>query len=168
VTAFGDRFGVPIHFERRFVDPSNPPGIRSEPGEETEVLIDTQWSGALAPGAQVNVVLSPPAPQGDIPDSLADAVERRRADVITLSFGLCEPSSPTIATELFDAFYAVGTAQGQTILVASGDSGGTECLPGEPDPPAVNAPASAPPALPRGGARLALTPPGPRPRPLVG
>jgi len=167
VTAFSDRFGVPIRFERRFVDPNNPPGIRPEPGEETEVLIDTQWSGALAPGAQVNVVLSRPAPQGDIPESLADAVEFHRGDIITLSFGLCEPSSPTIATELFDAFYAVGNAHGQTILVASGDSGGTECLPGEPDLLAVNALASSPHVIAVGGTSFALNPDGSVPSPLV-
>ncbi|HSV07251.1 MAG TPA: S53 family peptidase [Candidatus Binatus sp.] len=168
VTAFGDRFGVPIRFERRFVDPNNPPGIRSDPGEETEVLIDTQWSGALAPEAQVNVVLSRPASlQGDIPESLADAVEKREGDIVTLSFGLCEPSSPTIATELFDAFYAVGNALGQTILVASGDSGGTECLPDEPDRLAVNALASSPHVIAVGGTSFALNPDGSVPSPVV-
>jgi subtilase family serine protease len=167
VAAFGERFGAPIHFERRFVDPSNPPGILPEPGEETEVLIDTQWSGALAPGAEVNVVLSRPAPQGDIPEALADAVERRQGDIVTLSFGLCEPSAPIIATELFDAFYAVGNALGQTILVASGDSGGTECLPGEPDLLAVNALASSPHVIAVGGTSFELAPDGSLPSPLV-
>src|SRR5262249_22287056 len=91
----------------------------------------------------------------------------RRGDVITLSFGLCEPSSPTIATELFDAFYAVGNAQGQTILVASGDSGGTESLPDEPALLPVNALASSPPVLAVGGTSFTLNSRGSVPSPLV-
>ena len=129
------------------------PGILSEEGEETEVLLDTQWAGALAPGAQLNVIIG--SRRGNIPQALEKAVNDREGDVITISFGLCEPFTSILAAELFDAFYAIANAQGQTVLVASGDGGATECGEGD-DQLAVNALASSPHAVAVGGTSFAL------------
>src|SRR5262249_56607628 len=107
---FSARFGTQVSFTRKFVGDS--PGILQGDGEETEVLIDTQWGGALAPAAEVNVIIS--TREGDIPESLAQAVEEREGDVITISFGACEPAAQLVGIELFDAFYAIANAQGQT------------------------------------------------------
>ena len=41
-------------------------------GEVTEVLLDTQWSGGLAPGADVRVIIAPP--DGDVPDALVSGL----------------------------------------------------------------------------------------------
>ena len=138
------------------------PGVLSDEGEETEVLLDTQWAGALAPGAQLNVVIG--SPRGNIPEALEKAVNDREGDVITISFGLCEPFTSTLAAELFDAFYAIANAQGQTVVVASGDGGATECE-GD-DRLAVNALASSPHAVAVGGTSFVLAPDGSLPAPL--
>jgi len=127
------------------------PGLLSPPEEVTEVLLDTEWAGALAPGAQVNVVIGTQA--GNIPEALQHAIEGRLGDVVSVSFGLCEPLARTGATELFDVLYAVANAQGQTIVVASGDTGATGCLPAD-QRIAVNAIASSPHAIAVGGTRL--------------
>src|SRR5262249_36475258 len=134
------------------------PGITNDVAEEVEVLIDTQWAGALAPGAQVNVVIS--TPEGDIPEALAQAVYQREGDVIWISFGLCEPAAPALASELFDAFYAFANAKGQTVVVAAGDSGATECAPADRHVAAVNLLASSPHAVAVGGTSFALAPEG--------
>src|SRR5581483_8658561 len=71
------------------------PGILADPDEQVEVLLDTQWAGALAPGAQVNVVIAAPQSRGgdDIPGALDKAIRDRTGDIISLSFGLCETSA---------------------------------------------------------------------------
>ncbi len=165
VALFAERF-LPtpgIVPQRRLV--GEDPGISRDLAEEIEVLIDTQWASALAPGAQVNVVIS--SPEGDIPESLAQAVYRREGDVISISFGLCEPAAPTLLTELFDAFYALANAKGQTVVVAAGDSGGTECAPADRRRAAVNLLASSPHAVAVGGTSFLLAADGTPSRPLT-
>src|SRR5262249_22248151 len=76
-------------------------------------------------------------------EALVKAVSDRVGDVISLSFGLCEPFSTRTATELFDAFYGLANVQGQTVLVAAGDAGGTDCAP-ESNLVAVDALAASP------------------------
>lgn len=157
IAGFAELFGVPLNPVRRLADPSRDPGVLAEEGEETEVLLDTQWAGALAPNAELNVVISTPA--GNIPEALEHAVKDRLGDVITLSFGLCEPFAldRVLVIELFDAFYAIANAQGQTVVVAAGDGGATECGDGQL---AVNALASSPHAIAVGGTSFDLLPDG--------
>lgn len=157
VAEFARRFmpAAPLPPVRRFA--GRDPGILPDEGEEREVLLDTEWAGALAPGAQVNVVIG--SPEGDIPEAVEHAIAERLGNVVTISFTLCEPAAPRIHTEMFDAWYAIANAQGQTVLVASGDSGSTEC---ESDLRllAVNALASSPHAVAVGGTSFALAPDG--------
>jgi kumamolisin len=163
IAGFAGLFGLALNPVRKLARPGDDPGVLSEEGEETEVLLDTQWAGSLAPGAQLNVVIA--SPEGNIPEALEKAVTDREGDVITISFGLCEPFAPVIAAELFDAFYAIANAQGQTVLVAGGDGGATECEPGD-DSLAVNALASSPHAVAVGGTSFALGASGSVPAPL--
>jgi hypothetical protein len=131
------------------------PGIAADPGERLEILIDTQWGGALAPGAAVNVVIG--TPRGDLFEALVKAVDDRLGDVISISFGLCESAS-TLLAEVFDAVYSIANAQGQTVLVASGDFGASDCLASQPPSTglAVNGLASSPHAVAVGGTSFAL------------
>src|SRR5439155_1172508 len=85
-------------------------------------------------------------------------------DVISLSFGLCEQAAPGITLELFDAFYALANAQGQTVLVASGDDGGRDCAP-QSLALAVNGLASSPHVVSVGGTSFALASDGSVPPP---
>src|SRR2546428_11114342 len=133
------------------------PGILSDEGERIEVLLDTEWAGSLAPGATLNVVIG--SPGGNIPEALIKAIDNRAGDVITLSFGLCEQAAPVVTNELFDAFYAIANAQGQTVLVASGDDGGRDCFP-QSLAPAVSGLASSPHVVAVGGTSFTLNPDG--------
>jgi subtilase family serine protease len=155
IQEFARKFSIPLNPVRKFTDPGNDPGVLNRDGEETEVLIDTQWGGSLAPGAQLNVVIS--TPQGDIPEALQKAVTDQEGDIITISFGLCEPAAPSVTTiELFDAYYAIANLQGQTVVVASGDGGATECAPDDQRRLAVNLLASSPHAIAVGGSSFVL------------
>jgi hypothetical protein len=150
VAAFAARFGVsPRAPVKHFVGPN--PGVLPEFGELTEVLLDTQWAGALAPQADVTVVIG--SRDGDIPEAVSEAIERRLGQVVSISFGLCEPLSSATVTEVFDGLYTVANLQGQTVVVASGDAGATDCAPDLPTV-AVNALASSPHAVSIGGTAL--------------
>jgi kumamolisin len=152
---FAERFvGAPPRFRRLLVDERLDPGILPGQGEEIEVLLDTQWAGALAPGAHVNVVIS--TLDGDIPESLAAAIVGQHGDIISISFGVCEAVGiPLAVAELFDALYAIANAQGQTVVVAAGDAGSRDCLP-TTDEISVNALASSPHAIAIGGTSFSL------------
>lgn len=128
------------------------PGILASSGniEEKEVLLDTQWAGAMAPGATVETVVG--GQQGGVVESLQASVEAGRADLISFSFALCEGVSSHGNSFLVDALYALANAQGQTVLVAAGDNGAADCPNSEA--PAVNVLASSPHAIAVGGTAL--------------
>ena len=95
-------------------------------GEEAEVLLDTEWASAMAPGATVLVDIS----GADIDLSLLDIVTHHpEAKTITMSFGSCERLDSSDLS-LFGPMYAQAAAQGQTVLVATGDDGADECQDG--------------------------------------
>src|SRR5262249_55906007 len=151
VQTFLARFVAGARPPRRVMAGATSPGVLADPIERTEVLLDVQWAAALAPGAALEVVIGSRA--GDIPEALVKAVNDRAADVISPSFGLCEPLITRPATELFDAFYGMANLQGQTMLVAAGDSGATDCAPVS-DVVAVNALAASPNSVAVGGTAL--------------
>jgi len=151
VAAFSSRFSEqPLRQPVRALVGADP-GILPQAGEVTEVLLDSQWSAGLAPGADVKVVIA--SPDGDIPEALAAAVNAGQEGVISLSFGLCEQLAVGVVTELFDGFYAIANAQGQTVVVAAGDWGHLDCAPVSSSP-AVNALASSPHAIAVGGTAI--------------
>ncbi len=97
-------------------------------GEEGEVLLDAQWAGAAAPGAEVLVDIS----DSDIDASLADIVAHHAdAKLIGMSFGVCERLDAGESQPLFFPLYLQAAAQGQTIFVSSGDDGADGCQDGK-------------------------------------
>jgi pseudomonalisin len=143
VASFEQQFGVSIHNTPVKVFPSTNPGVGAPngacqgirnlrqreiciQGEEGEVLLDTQWASAMAPGATVLVDIS----GADVDVSLIDIVTNHpEAKTITMSFGACERLDPSDLI-LFGNFYAQAATQGQTVLVATGDDGADDCQDG--------------------------------------
>ena len=134
--------------------PSATPGIVASAGnvEENEVLLDTQWAGAVAPGATVETVIG--SKSGGVLEALESLVEGNRADVLSFSFALCEPETPAGFAAWIDALYAFANAQGQTVVVAAGDGGDHDCP--RRSRRAVNVLAASPHAIAVGGTALDL------------
>jgi subtilase family serine protease len=91
---------------------------------EIEALLDATWSGAVAPGAQVVVAAGVTGA-----DALGYLVGRGDISVISISLGLCG-NSPVVRL-LVRAFYRLfrqAAAEGQSVFVASGDTGPLTCL----------------------------------------
>ncbi len=96
-------------------------------GDEEESDLDIQWSGAMAPGADIIFVYTGSDTNFSIFDSIAYAVDQKLGNIISVSYGACEPLLIRPAAAL-EAVMQQGAAQGQSIVAASGDSGSTACF----------------------------------------
>ncbi|MGH9171253.1 MAG: protease pro-enzyme activation domain-containing protein [Acidimicrobiales bacterium] len=107
-------------------------GIPSGPGEG-EAVLDVEDVSALASDANINVY---EAPSSDVGTQFATndvynaMVNSDNANVISASWGLCEPAfelaSPG-AQEVEDSIFEEAAAQGMTMYAAAGDSGSNDC-----------------------------------------
>ena len=115
--------------------PANPPQIilnGADPGyvtgDETESDLDLQWAGATAPAATIKFVTTKSTAATDgIDASVSYAVSNNVADVISLSYGLCEKNLGTSGRNFYNNLWQQAAAQGMTVLVSSGDSGVAGC-----------------------------------------
>jgi subtilase family serine protease len=123
----------------------------SKNSDETEAVLDSEWSAAVAPSANINLVVSPSTNSvfgGDI--SAVDIIDNNLGDILSYSYGACEPAltssytvtgAPNNPYSSANAFYAAewqqAATQGITVIVASGDNGSAGC-----DVVEVNAPSS--------------------------
>jgi hypothetical protein len=129
-------------------------------GEETEATLDSTWSGAIAPGATVNLVVSASTNTTDGTDlSELYIVENNLADIMTESFGTCEYDSTDSQVAGVNALAEQAAAQGITYFVSTGDDGAEGC--DDPDsetvasgPLSVNVLASTPYTVAVGGTQF--------------
>lgn len=132
---------------------TNSPG--SPAGPDTEVMLDLEVAGALAPGARLAVYFAPNTNQGFI-DAVSTAVHDTtyRPSVISISWGAPEGTWGSAALVQMERVFTEAAALGVTVTVASGDGGSSD---GETNGLAhVDFPAAAPHALGCGGTRLLL------------
>jgi subtilase family serine protease len=104
-----------------------------DPGDgltpNVEALLDVELSGAIAPNATVNFyVAGGQLFQNNLALAALRAVEDDQASVISLSYGTCEPLLGEAGNQLWTSLWEQAAAQGQTVLVASGDTGPGACL----------------------------------------
>ncbi|HYK92214.1 MAG TPA: S53 family peptidase, partial [Acidobacteriota bacterium] len=128
VQLFRNTFGLPPNDPLKFFVSTNP-GIDKTGGEE-EALMDVEWAGAIAKGATIQAVISGTA---DIQPALDYAVNQLFSTrVITVSFGDGEsdlqPGQARQFMNLMDSYFMQAAAQGQTVLVASGDEGAQQSI----------------------------------------
>ncbi len=137
-----------IDFRNSFTLPSNPPKVivnGPDPGnlggrDEAESILDSSWSGALAPAATVNIVVSASTNSTDGVDlSEFYIVDNSLADVMTESYGACEANYTQAEGAFYLALARQAAAEGITYTVASGDSGAEGC-----DDPTLETVASGP------------------------
>lgn len=91
--------------------------------DEGEAVLDTEWAGALAPQANLLFLscASTNATTGEILASEA-AVDDNLGDILSLSYGGSEIGQATFAAFISNV-WEQASAQGQTVIVAAGDSG---------------------------------------------
>jgi len=97
------------------------------PGDESESDLDLEWSGAIAPGADIFFVFTGSSTNFGVFDSLQYAIDEKIGTIVSISYGACEPTISASNATALEAIVSQGVAQGQTILAASGDTGSAAC-----------------------------------------
>ncbi len=118
-------FGLPPN-DPVFIHNGPAPGV-FDPNEETEALLDVEWSGGVARDATIKLVISQSTTSTDGVDLSAQyIVANNVAPIISTSFGACEADLKAENT-FWNSTWGQAAAQGQTAFVASGDSGAAGC-----------------------------------------
>ena len=126
VNAYRGLFNLPGDNTQIVVDGEDP-GDGLAPN--VEALLDIELSGAVAPNATVNFYVAGGQPfQNNLALAALRAVEDDQASVLSLSYGECEPLLGDAGNQLWAGLWEQAAAQGQTVLVASGDTGAATCL----------------------------------------
>src|SRR5262249_32664565 len=114
--------------------PANDPTIvlnGPDPGTndaEGEAALDVQWSGAVAPGAAIQFVVSEDTTSSSGVDlSAVYVIDNNSADILSVSFGACEGGLGASGNQFFNLLWEQAAAQGITVAVAAGDPGSAGC-----------------------------------------
>ncbi len=115
--------------------PPNPPQIILNgpdpgivPGDEGEASTDTQWAGAVAKGATLDLVVSETTETTYGTDlSALYIVDNNIAPIMSESYGACEEALGAAGNAFFSSLWQQAAAEGITVLVSSGDSGSDAC-----------------------------------------
>jgi hypothetical protein len=106
-----------------------------------ENTLDVEWSGAVAKGANIVLVVSGSnSATTDTVYSSADyVVQNDTASILSVSYGECELGEGTSGNAAYDNLWETAASEGIAVFVASGDAGAATCdqgLSGNPPHPA--------------------------------
>jgi len=119
-------FGLPVNDPTVTISGVDP-GVQPD---ETESDLDVEWSGAIAKGAQIELVSSATTETtAGVDLSALYIVDNNLAPVMSESYSDCElflgPAGNSFEAEM----WRQASAEGITVLVSSGDEGSSECDP---------------------------------------
>jgi len=125
VRDFRNLFGLPANDPQVILNGTDPGLV---PGAETEADLDVEWSGAVARGAIIKLVVSAPTNSIDGVDlSALYVVENKIAPILSESFGDCELFLGTAGNAFENAIREQGAAEGITYINSGGDEGSARC-----------------------------------------
>jgi subtilase family serine protease len=101
-------------------------------GDELESDLDLEYSGAIAPGANIYFVYVGNDTNLSALDALTYAVDQRLAPIISSSYGECEAGVGPTGYATLNAVLEQAASQGQTVIAAAGDDGSTDCYGDKP------------------------------------
>jgi Pro-kumamolisin, activation domain len=142
VSTFRSEFGLPALPSLTTKDgnsyaPSSPctstsPTALCGIGDLTENSLDVEWSGAVAPGADLVLVVSgynsTTNPTNDpVYDSSNYAIENNLGNILNVSYGLCELGEGTTGNVSYYNLWEKAASQGISVFVAAGDTGSASC-----------------------------------------
>jgi subtilase family serine protease len=102
------------------------PGI--DPNIEPEAVIDVSWSGAVAKGAKIKLVVSSSTNTTEgIALSAVYIADNNIASISSMSFGQCELHLGTAGNAFWNAVWQQMAAEGISAFVSAGDGGSAGC-----------------------------------------
>ena len=124
VRSFRALFGLPPNDPEIILDGPDP-GLTAN---EDEAILDVSWSGAVAKGAKIKLVVSSGTNTTAGTDlSALFIVDNNIAPILSESFGVCELFAGTAQNEFFNALWQQAAAEGMTAFVSSGDGSSAGC-----------------------------------------
>ena len=133
VEEFRSMFGLPAN-DPVFVLNGPDPGIQPD---ETEADLDVQWSGAVAPAATIDFVISESTETTSGVDlSAVYIVDQNLAPIMSESYGECELGIGTAGNQFYNALWQQASAEGITVFISAGDGGSAGCDNFDLSPPA--------------------------------
>ena len=153
--AFSAAFGLPALTSKNFAISYIPGPSLCEATDQVEINIDVEWAHAVAPGANINLIVTPSATFLDVDDAEFTAVTYGLANVISGSYGSPESFTPENILDTENLISEIAAISGISANFSSGDSGDYSF---DFIPPTVSAPADSPWATAVGGITLALNP----------
>ena len=132
VNQFRTLFGLPANPPQVIIDGNDPgvDGVNNPDGpnyDSVEAYLDVEWSGAVAPNATIDLVVAADTSlESGLVLAMEHAVYGNVAPVISLSFGECE-SALGSTNSFLNGLWEQAAAQGQTVMVSTGDNGSAGC-----------------------------------------
>ncbi|MGB9146107.1 MAG: protease pro-enzyme activation domain-containing protein, partial [Acidobacteriaceae bacterium] len=138
VTTFRSIFGLPAGLAPNEIDTNN---LATECtstsstavcgiGDLEENTLDVEWSGAVAPDAQIDLVVTGQN-TADTVDTVYDSaqyvVEHVTANILNVSYGYCELGNGTAENVAYYDLWQTAAAAGISVFVATGDAGSPFC-----------------------------------------
>jgi subtilase family serine protease len=106
--------------------PATDPGLVG--GDQDEATLDVEWSGAVAPAAQVMLVVEASTATSDGVDLAAQyIVNHASAPVVSVSYGSCEQAMGAAEQAFYGSLWQQAASQGMSVFVAAGDAGAAGC-----------------------------------------
>ena len=137
--AFRALFGLPVNDPNIILNGPDPGIFGPGSSLESEGDIDVQWSGAVAKGATIDLVVSATTnTTAGIDLSAGYIVENNLDGIMSESFGVCEQFLGS-ENQFYDSLWEQAAAQGISVFVSAGDQGSAVCDEGNaPTQPAMN------------------------------
>jgi Pro-kumamolisin, activation domain/Bacterial Ig-like domain (group 3) len=126
--SFRNVFGLTPATGPTIVVDGTDPGISGAGGDEGEADLDVQTSGAVAPKATIDFVVAGGTLTALGTDLAAfHIIDYNLTDVMSESFGNCEPALGSTGVAFYDDVWKQAAAQGITVMVSAGDDGSAAC-----------------------------------------
>ncbi|HMG84132.1 MAG TPA: Ig-like domain repeat protein [Terracidiphilus sp.] len=136
VATFRSAFGLPVLKTGQFKVTNN----GTDPGfcttlsgvctldDQVENALDVEWSGAVAKGATVDLVVTQQTNTNDaIFQSAQYVINNNTATILNVSYGQCELFLGTSGNTAYNNLWQSASTAGIAVFVASGDSGSPSC-----------------------------------------
>jgi trimeric autotransporter adhesin len=119
-------FNLPSNLPTEIIDGTDP-GDNGD-GAGTEADLDVEVSGSTAPNANIYLYTSSDTTvSSGLFEASVRVVDDNIADVISVSYGICEATLGLSGNLLYSQLWSQAAAQGQSVFVSAGDSGGAGC-----------------------------------------
>ena len=126
VDTFRTNAGLPAKDPQKiFVNGVNP-GM-PDCTDEAESALDVEWAGAIARNATIDFVSAQSGATDGVVLAAQYAVTNNVAPIVTMSYLHCESTLNDGGQSLWGSLWSQAASQGQSVFVASGDSGAAGC-----------------------------------------